>query len=99
MDRFDTLEIEGIDKRHTISYDPWTQTHIVGGHGVLFSSHGTVQKAFLSDIKPEANKEEEAKKIQPANLGKDHNPPDCLRFVPNQKSQQLLMSPSGKKFR
>ena len=95
MDRFDILEVKGLDKGHSIAYDPVTKTHIVGGQGILFSACDKSQQIFLPDPKILAQPEE-AKKIQQPYKGKEYCPPESLRFVPNQKSQQLLFSPSGK---
>jgi len=90
MDRHDTLEIKGIDKDCTLSYDPWTKDYIVGHNGILFSSPNKSHQQIPSDVGPEKPKIQAA----PIKL-KEFCPPESLRFVPNQKSQQLLISPSG----
>lgn len=96
MDRFDNLEVEGVEKGQSLAYDPCTQTHIFADRGLLFVPRGGPKQSFPSEAK--LLSPEEAKKIQSDyNKGKEHCPPESLRFVPNQKSQQLLISPSGKR--
>ncbi len=95
MDRFDNLEVEGVDKTHSLAYDPCTRTHIFAGRGLLFAPRAGPRLVFPSDS--QLSVPDEAQKIQPPSpiKGKEHCPPESLRFVPNQKSQQLLISPSG----
>ena len=87
MGQFSTLEIKGLDKPTSLTYDPWTKTHIIGDKGVTFAPPGQPPQHIASESDLE-NKD-------PNSSSKPFCPPESLRFVPNHKSQHLFISPSG----
>ena len=95
MDQNDILKIVGMTKSRSVTYDPITQTYIFGGQGLLIKPPEGPCKSIppCSETKPKPAQEQ---KIREGIHVKDYCPPDCLRFVPNQKSGLLLLSPSGK---
>ena len=87
MDQFSTLEIKGLDKPTSLTYDPWTKTHIIGDKGVTFAPPGQPSQHIASESDLESK--------DPNSSSKPFCPPESLRFVPNHKSQHLFISPSG----
>ena len=95
MDQFDNLKIGDMTKSKSVAYDPITKTYIFGGQGLAFQSpEGPAH--FIPPSSSLMPKSEEEQKIREGIHVKEYCPPDCLRFVPNQKSGLLLLSPSGK---
>lgn len=87
MDQPNELAIDGLSDVASLTYDPRTQTYIAGSHGLAFVSSGNPIRHIAS--KPHLN-QDSASPPQRA-----YCPPENLCFVPNHKSKNLLISPSG----
>jgi len=85
MDLPSVLTIEGLNNVASLSYDPRTKTFIAGKRGITFVSPGNPSKHIVS--KPHLT--------QNSVFPREFCPPENLCFVPNHKSKNLIISPSG----
>lgn len=88
------MKVEGLKKGQNLSYDPITQTHIVGGQGIRFQSPEGKQQCFLSQVS-ELEEKKEAPKIPSRDNPKSNVMLESLRWVQNKQSNNLIISPSG----
>ena len=93
---------EGLKHPESMCYDPLTrQSFFLSKEGVLFqTTEDEKSQLKMRNIYTQPD----MKNVRSLELGKEEEKkgqclPDTLRFVPNAKAKNLILSPSGKKLR